>query len=62
MTQLMQRWQQASQYLADWRDSLLAAEASLQQQDHARNWQAWLLPTLLGLLFALQNPLHPAEK
>lgn len=57
MTQLMQRWQQASQYLADWRDSLLAAEASLQQQDHARNWQAWLLPTLLGLLFALQNPL-----
>ena len=26
MTQLMQRWQQTSQYLADWRDSLLAAE------------------------------------
>ena len=32
MTQLMQRWQQTSQYLADWRDSLLAAEASLQQR------------------------------
>ncbi len=57
MTQLMQRWQQASQYLADWHDSLLAAENSLQQKDKIYNWQAWLFPTLLGLLFALQNPL-----
>jgi hypothetical protein len=53
----MQRWQQASQYLADWHDSLLAAENSLQQKDKIYNWQAWLFPTLLGLLFALQNPL-----
>ena len=57
MTQLMQRWQQASQYLADRHDSLLAAENSLQQKDKIYNWQAWLFPTLLGLLFALQNPL-----
>ncbi len=57
MTQLMQRWQQASQYLADWHDSLLAAENFLQQKDKIYNWQAWLFPTLLGLLFALQNPL-----
>ena len=57
MTQLMQRWQQASQYLADWHDSLLAAENSLQQKDKIYNWQTWLFPTLLGLLFALQNPL-----
>lgn len=57
MTQLMQRWQQVSQYLADWSDSLLAAENTLQQKDKVYNWQAWLLPTLLGLLFALQNPL-----
>nr|WP_321271421.1 hypothetical protein [uncultured Tolumonas sp.] len=57
MMQLMQRWQQASQYLADWRDSLLAAETSLQQHDKAYSWRAWLLPTLLALLFALQNPL-----
>ena len=56
-TQLMQRWQQVSQYLADWSDSLLAAENTLQQKDKVYNWQAWLLPTLLGLLFALQNPL-----
>lgn len=56
-TQLMHRWQQVSQYLADWSDSLLAAENTLQQKDKVYNWQAWLLPTLLGLLFALQNPL-----
>lgn len=29
----------------------------LQQKDKIYNWQAWLFPTLLGLLFALQNPL-----
>lgn len=57
MTQLMQRWQQVSQYLTDWRDALLAVETTLQQKDKSYSWQAWLLPTLLGLLFALQNPL-----
>ncbi|WP_024872707.1 hypothetical protein [Tolumonas lignilytica] len=57
MTKLTQRWQQVSQYLADGRDTLLAVETALQQKDNCGNWLSWLLPSLLGLLFVLQNPL-----
>lgn len=55
--QIGQRIQQAVNVLTDWADSLLQVENQMVLKEHQGRGVAWFFPTLLALLFSLQNPL-----
>ncbi len=55
--QIGQRIQQAFNVLMDWADSLQLIENRMVLKEHQGRGYAWFLPTLIALLFSLQNPL-----